>query len=226
VTARSPGDSSRAAAKDRTAAADRGAQVLVFPERSLTDTDDATLVRILLNGDSRAPYVVWKRFAPMVFGMLKRAFGPDHTVDDLAQEVFLVLFDRVEGLREPRALRAFLVAIVAHTIRREIRRKTTYRWLHLGGVPDAPANGVDLDAREAVRRLYRILDRLGRDERTAFTLRYFEGMDVEDVAAAMGLSLTTAKRRLAHACLRVTAHAQRDAGLVEYLAQMNLEAPQ
>ena len=219
-----PGDSSRAAAKGRTAPEDRGAQVLVFPERSLTDADDATLVRILLNGDARAPYVMWQRFAPMVFGMLKRAFGPDHTVDDLAQEVFLVLFDRVPGLREPRALRAFIVSIVAHTIRREIRRKTTYRWLHLGGVPDSPGDGVDLDAREALRRLYRILDRLGRDERTAFTLRYFEVMDLDDVAAAMGLSLTTAKRRLAHAFERVTAHAQRDAGLVEYLAQLNLEA--
>jgi RNA polymerase sigma-70 factor (ECF subfamily) len=221
-----PGDSSQAAAKDRAPQADRSARVLVFPERSPSDADDETLVRLLLNADARAPYVVWKRFAPMVFGMLKRAFGPDHTVDDLAQEVFLVLFDRIGSLREPRALRAFLVSIVAHTIRREIRRKTTYRWLHLGGVPDAPADGVDLDAREALRRLYRVLDRLGRDERTAFTLRYFEGMDLEEVASAMGLSLTTAKRRLAHAFVRVTAHAQRDAGLVEYLAQMNLEAPQ
>jgi RNA polymerase sigma-70 factor, ECF subfamily len=199
-------------------ATERGARVLIFPERHLAEADDASVVRVLLEGDPKAPRVVWHRFAPMVHRILKRAFGPEYDIDDLVQEVFLVLFDRVVTLREPNALRAFIISITAHTIRRELRRKTAARWLMLGDISVARARDADLDSREAVVRLYRILDRLGSDDRTAFVLRFLEGLELVEVAQATGVSLATTKRRLARAWGRVVAHAQRDGGLVDYLA--------
>ncbi len=200
------------------AAPDRGGRVLIFPDRTLTEFDDAAIVAILLEGDPRAPRIVWQRFAPMVHRMLKRAFGPEYDIDDLVQEVFLVLFDRVSTLREPKALRAFVVSIAAHTIRRELRRKAAARWLQIGEPPLAKARDADLDSREAVVRLYAILDRLGSDDRTAFVLRFLEGLELVEVARAMGVSLATTKRRLAHAWSRIVTHAQRDSALVEYLS--------
>jgi RNA polymerase sigma-70 factor (ECF subfamily) len=199
-------------------AADRSGRVLIFPERRLTDADDASVVRVLLEGDARAPRVVWQRFAPMVNRILRRAFGPEHDIDDLVQEVFLVLFDRVVTLREPNALRAFIISITAHTIRRELRRKTAARWLMLGDTSTARARDSDLDSREAVVRLYRILDRLGSDDRTAFVLRFLEGLELVEVAQATEVSLATTKRRLTRAWGRVVSHAKRDGALVEYLA--------
>ncbi len=196
----------------------RSARVLIFPDRRLTESDDASVVRVLLEGDPRAPRVVWHRFAPMVHRILKRAFGPEHDIDDLVQDVFMVLFDRVVTLREPNALRAFIISITAHTIRRELRRKTAARWLMLGDTPVARARDADLDSREAVVRLYRILDRLGSDDRTAFVLRFLEGLELVDVAQATEVSLATTKRRLTRAWGRVLTHARRDSALVEYLA--------
>jgi RNA polymerase sigma-70 factor (ECF subfamily) len=197
---------------------ERSGRVLIFPERRLVDADDASIVRVLREGDPRAPRVVWHRFAPMVHRILRRAFGPEHDIDDLVQEVFLVLFDRVVTLREPNALRAFIISITAHTIRRELRRKTTARWLMLGDISTARAREADLDSREAVVRLYRILDRLGSDDRTAFVLRFLEGLELVEVAHATEVSLATTKRRLARAWGRVVTHAKRDSALVEYLA--------
>lgn len=199
-------------------ASERRGRVLLFPERSLAEVDDAAIVGILLEGDPRAARIVWHRFAPMVHRMLKRAFGPEHDIDDLVQEVFLVLFDRVSTLREPKALRAFIISIAAHTIRRELRRKAAARWLQLGEHPGARAREADLDSREALVRLYAILDRLNSDDRTAFTLRFLEGLELVDVAQAMGVSLATTKRRLSHAWARIVTHAQRDGALVEYLS--------
>jgi RNA polymerase sigma-70 factor (ECF subfamily) len=200
------------------AASERRGRVFQFPERSLSEADDAAIVGVLLDGDPRAARIVWARFAPMVHRMLKRAFGPEHDIDDLVQEVFLVLFDRVATLREPKALRAFVISIAAHTIRRELRRKTAARWLQLGDHPAARARDADLDSREALVRLYCILDRLNSDDRTAFTLRFLEGLELVEVSQAMGVSLATTKRRLAHAWSRIVTHAQRDAALVEYLS--------
>jgi RNA polymerase sigma-70 factor (ECF subfamily) len=194
--------------------------VLRFPERAPPDTDDEAIVRILRAGDARAPRIAWQRLAPMVHRILKRAFGPDYDIDDLVQEVFLVFFDRVGTLREPRALPAFVMSITAHTIRRELRRKAASRWLHFGDAPAGPARETDLDSREAVARLYRILDRLKVDDRTAFVLRFLEGLSLVEVAEAMGVSLATAKRLLARAYGRIVSHAQRDAALVEYVSAL------
>jgi RNA polymerase sigma-70 factor (ECF subfamily) len=197
--------------------AERGARVLIFPDSALAEIDDVSLVGMLIDGDARAPRIVWQRFAPMVLRMLKRAFGPEYEVDDLAQEVFLVLFRRAHTLREPQAVRAFVIAITAHTIRYELRRKAALRWLRFGEPSIAKAADVDLDAREALSRLYLILNRLSSNDRTAFVLRFMEGLEVAAVSQALGVSLATTKRRLTHAWKRVVLYAQRDASLVEYL---------
>jgi RNA polymerase sigma-70 factor (ECF subfamily) len=203
---------------EREEEAPRGGRVLQFPDRTSPVADDVAIVGLLLAGDRRAPRAAWQRFAPMVHRMLKRAFGPAYDVDDLAQEVFLLLFDRVATLREPRALRAFVITLTAYTIRRELRRKKAMQWLTFIEAPSVPVGEADHDSREAVRRLYRVLDRLGPADRTAFTLRFFEGLELVEVAEAMGTSIATTKRRLAHARNRVASHTQRDAVLTEYLS--------
>ncbi len=199
---------------------ERTGRVLVFPKASSADLDDACLAGLLLEGDPRAPRLAWQRFAPMVHRMLKRAFGPEHEVDDLVQEVFLTLFRRVHTLREPQALKAFVISITAHAIRSELRRRRALRWLHLGDLPDAPAADSDLDSREAIVRLYRILDRQGSDDRTVFVLRHLEGLPLVEVSQALGVSLATTKRRLARAWRRVMASASRDEALVEFVGNL------
>jgi len=199
---------------------ERNGRVLSFPRVPSVDLDDASLARVLIEGDPRASRLAWQRFAPMVHGMLKRAFGPEHDVDDLVQDVFLTLFKRVHTLREPQAIRAFVISITAHSIQYELRRRTALRWLRLGDLPDAPAAASDLDAREAVARLYRILDRQGTQDRTVFCLRYLEGLELVDVSQALGVSLATTKRRAARAWRRVVASASRDDALVAYVGNL------
>jgi RNA polymerase sigma-70 factor (ECF subfamily) len=198
--------------------AERSGRVIAFPDGAVAEIDDVSLVAMLLEGDLRAPRIVWQRFAPMVHRMLRRAFGPEYDIDDLAQDIFLVLFRRGHTLREPQALRAFIISITAHTIRYELRRKAATRWLRFGEPAVAKAMDADLNAREALSRLYRILDRLSSGDRTAFVLRFMEGLEVADVALALAVSLATTKRRLTHAWRRVVVHAQRDDALMAYLA--------
>ena len=192
----------------------------MFPEVSRANLDDAGIARILIEGDQRAPRVAWLRFAPMVHRMLKRAFGPEHEIDDLVQEVFLTLFRRVHTLREPQALQAFVISITAYVIRYELRRRRALRWLRFGDPPDVPAADTDLDSREAVVRLYRILDRQDSVDRTVFVLRHLEGLELVEVSRALGISLATTKRRLARAWRRIVAGARHDGALVSFMDEL------
>src|SRR4051812_4532180 len=179
---------------------EHGARLLVLPGATLDESDDAELARALIARDPRAPRALWRRFAPMVFRMLRRALGPGHDVEDLAQEVFLCVFEKVRGLREPAALKAFVISITVLTTRTELRRLWVRRWVRLSGKTDLGKVNVvhpDTDSREALARFYAVLDRVNTKDRTAFVLRFMEGLELVEVASALGLSLATTKRRLA-----------------------------
>ena len=199
---------------------ERGARVLLLPGATLEECDDADLARALIARDPLAPRALWRRFAPMVFRMLRRALGPGHDVEDLAQEVFLCVFEKVPTLREPKALKAFVISITVLTTRSELRRLWVRRWIRLSGKGDPVGKAVvhiDTDAREALARFYKVLDRINAQDRTLFVLRFMEGLGLVEVAAASGLSLATTKRKLARAWSKMILLVERDPILSEYL---------
>jgi RNA polymerase sigma-70 factor, ECF subfamily len=199
---------------------ERGARVLLLPGATLDGSEDADLARALIAGDPLAPRALWRRFAPMVFRMLRRALGPGHDVEDLAQEVFLCVFEKVRNLREPKALKAFVISITVLTTRGELRRLWVRRWIRPSGKSDATNKAVvhlDTDAREALSRFYVVLDRINAQDRTLFVLRFMEGLSLLEVGAASGLSLATTKRRLSRVWAKVILLVERDPLLGDYL---------
>jgi RNA polymerase sigma-70 factor (ECF subfamily) len=174
---------------------------------------DEELARLARDRDPRAATLVWDRFAPLVRGVLYRSVGPGHDIDDLLQDTFVGFFRNVGSLRDPSSLRAFLVGIALRTAHTALRKRRVRRWLRLsddGRVPDVAAPDDDPRTREAVRRLYGILDQLPDRERLAFVLRHAEGHELTETASLLGVSLATVKRMLRRAEAHVQEQARRD----------------
>lgn len=183
--------------------------------------EDAVLARAAARGDERAAEAIWDRFSPLVRSIARRSLGPQGEVSDLVQESFLQLFRLIPELREPESLRSFLIGITLRVVGSELRRRRVRRWLHLtesGAVPETAGLEEDDDAREALRRLYAVLDRIGDGDRLIFVLRHIEGLELTEVAAALGTSLATTKRRLAKIMDRLLSMAERDPVLSAYLS--------
>ena len=158
---------------------------------------DAELVHALRADDPGAPALLWARYSPSVGRVLAKALGPSLEIEDLTQEVFLRVFVRLPSLRDPSALRAFVLAVAMNVLKWELRRRWIGRKVRLsvtGTLPDIESTSVDAEARHALRRCYRIFDSLPTKERLAFVLRYMEGMTIDEVAAALDVSVSTAKR--------------------------------
>jgi RNA polymerase sigma-70 factor, ECF subfamily len=182
--------------------------------------DDAALAAALLARERRAAGEAWSRFSPMVLGMLRRFFGPGADRQDLCQEVFLRFFARIDELREPAALRSFVIGICLGVAQNELRRAKVRRWVGLtpgGELPEIAVIGIDPEAREATARFYDLLARLSVEDRTLFVTRYVEKMEVAEVAEALGLPLSTAKRRLQRATRRISAKMSRDPALERFV---------
>lgn len=191
----------------------------------LSEVSDAALASELQTCSPEAARVVWQRYSPLVRRMLARALGPGRDVEDSLQEVFLCLFNKVSELRNPAALRAFIVSIAIRTLRHEIRRRKLRSWLRLDGnvaVDDLRTVSPDPDAREALIRFYALLDRINTRDRSVFVLHVIEGMDVEAIASAVEVSVPTVRRCLTRARERIALLAGRDPMLVEYVSKFDL----
>ena len=182
---------------------------------------DAELVRFLREDDARAPTMLWERYSRTVRRMLARALGPRPEVEDLVQEVFLRVFARVHSLRDPSALRPFILSIAGNVLKWEIRRRWVGRRIRLsttGSLPEIETTSDDPESRQALQRCYVILETLTAKERLAFVFRLMEGMTTEEVAAALSVSASTAKRLVNRASARVSEKVAQDPGLRSFFA--------
>ncbi len=141
---------------------------------SSAPTDDAALARLAAEKDPRAAAALWDRYASLVRGILRHTLGPSADVEDLVQDAFIGLFRTLPGLRDPDALRSFVVGTALRVARSELRRRRVRRWLALtptGAMPDTAQPGAsDPEARRAVKRLYEVLDQIDDRGRMAFVL--------------------------------------------------------
>jgi RNA polymerase sigma-70 factor, ECF subfamily len=187
---------------------------------------DAELVNALRADDPAAPAMLWARCSPAVGRLLAKALGPSLEIEDLTQEVFLRVFIRLPSLRDPSALRAFVLSVAANVLKWELRRRWVSRKVRLsvsGTLPDIAGASDDAEARHALRRCYRIFDRLTTKERLAFVLRYMEGMTINEVAAALAVSVSSAKRWVRSGADKVAARVSRDPDLQSFFAGLREE---
>lgn len=182
--------------------------------------DDRALVEALIAGNPAARAVLFDRYVGHVERILVRILGHDCELADLLHEVFARSLAAIETLEDPAALKAWLTGVAVLTARESLRRRARGRWLRFFPAEDLPeveAAIADEETREALRATYRVIDRLCVDDRIAFALRFIDGLELTDVAAACRVSLNTVKRRLARAERRFVAYASREPALRGWL---------
>jgi RNA polymerase sigma-70 factor, ECF subfamily len=192
--------------------------------RLAPEPSDEELVAAVRAGDRQAADWLVLRHAPRVTRVLARILGGDPDLVDHAQEVLFRALRELGQLREAGAFRGWVAALAVTEARRVLRKRARWRWLFGEPVEVELVDEGDEAGREAMSAVYDVLARLREDERTAFALRYLEGMELTEVAAAMGISLATAKRRLQSGRRRFAVLAKSQPALVPWLGESRLGA--
>jgi len=129
--------------------------------------------------------------------------------EDVVQDSFAIALDEVGKLRDPSALRVWLLRITVHQVHRRFRKRRLRRWL--GPRPrarpsqsrQARSSRNQRGGRRRARAARPRIACLPESERTAWILRHVEGYELREVAVACNCSLATAKRRLGAAAAEV-----------------------
>lgn len=163
---------------------------------------------------------VFQRYREAVTRLVRYQLrGSAEDVDDIVVDVFVRFIERPAHVRQAENLRAYLLSIARNAVREEIRRRVRHR--RLLALTDAPEGDLlstdDPVARAALLELGAILGRLGERDRRAYVLRAVVGLEVDAVARHLGLSRSTARRRITAASTFVRKSAARNALLSTYL---------
>ncbi len=166
---------------------------------------DRELIERLARGDSWAKEALYRRYVKVVWSTALHMMGNRADAQDVVQDTFVEAFRDVAALRAHAALKPWLLRISVHQAHRRFRRRRLLRRLGLDrSIDDAPLDALlspeaSPELQSELRGVERALAGAGTDERFAWVLRHVEGHSLEEVAAASGCSLATAKRRLARA---------------------------
>jgi len=168
------------------------------------ETSDAEAVAQIRAGDADAFRVLVERHGRSVFRLAFRMTGNQHDAEDLVQETFLRAFRQIRRFDGRASFGTWLYRIAANCsldlIRSRKRRQEQQTPVDEEGqeLAAAAASGAPTPDRlafsgELQQLLAPALERLSPTERTAFVLRHYEGMCIEEIGNALGVHAGAAK---------------------------------
>lgn len=152
--------------------------------------DDAALIRAFRDGDQSAMAALYDRHARTVLAYALR-FGADRDLaEDVVQDCFRDLIDRIDGFRLEGRLSSWFYTVAK-------RRALRLRELAGRGQGDLEAALViPAESPAATDDLRRLLVRLPPGQQEVVVLRFLDGLDLESIAQALEIPLGTVKSRL------------------------------
>lgn len=166
---------------------------------------DAALIAAWQGGDERAATELVGRHARALARFLAGAGASPDDLDDVVQETFIRAFRGLERFRGQCQFRTWLLTIGGNVLRDTARRMARRQILPLEAeVAAADGDPHDLAvADEAERRLHEGLGRLARLQREVFLLRAQQGLEYEEIAAALDTTVGAARVHYHHAVKRL-----------------------
>lgn len=140
------------------------------------------------------------------FAIAVDLLGDRAEAEDVVQDSLIKAMTSLDQLRDPAALEAWFLRIVATTCIRTLRRRRVRRAfariVGLGGEPVAPPAAVDADH----VKLLRAIDQLPAKQKSALVLQHGHDLGLDEIARVLGISVETVKTHLKRA--RETLRAQ------------------
>jgi RNA polymerase sigma-70 factor (ECF subfamily) len=153
----------------------------------LTAPTDKMLVRAVIAGEKTAYGQLYDRYAPLVRAVCYDVVGHLAEAKDLAQDVFMRAYDKLDTLREPELFGRWIVAIARHRCKEWHREKIRTQEKQTGfnetyAVSARSSNDGQLEQlRSAIRKL-------PTKERLALHTFYLQENSVDDARRILGLS--------------------------------------
>lgn len=169
---------------------------------------DAELVRRARDGDSRAFDLLVQKYQHKILHLIGRYVHDQASAQDVAQEAFIKAYRGLRNFRGDSAFYTWLYRIAINTAKNylvtESRRTPTYEVNaedaeHLdgeSGLKEYATPERELLSEEIKSQIFKAMEALPEDLRSAIVLRELEGMSYEEIAQVMECPIGTVRSRI------------------------------
>ena len=182
------------------------------PSDKSTTTSESTEQLVLLVEDAKAGSrqafaQLADRFHEDVFRMVYYRIRSRTDAEDITQDVFLKVFQKISGIKESAKFRGWLFSITLNRIR-DFQRKKRFRSLFKAEeenieshIPDQAVNDPS-DALDQVlkkdfwRQVSLVMNKLSKMEKEVFLLRFFDHLSLNEIADIVKKNESTIKTHL------------------------------
>ncbi len=162
--------------------------------------DDSDLARRLKNRDPHAMADLYDRYGRLAYSLIFRVVRDSGVAEDLVQETFLRVWNRVQSFDQERGALGPWILTVARNRAIDYLRSTDGR-MSAGALElertETPAMFTNIEdsalALDRARRLKSAFQKLNANQRTVIELAYFEGLSQTEMAERMKQPLGTVK---------------------------------
>lgn len=157
-------------------------------------------VQALKRGDRGAQGQFYEAYARLVLDRVRRLGGPSLDAEDVAHEVFIIAFRKLDTFREGGSLGAWLFGITRRVVANARRRAAIRRMVRLEQIAEPSDPGMRADEEVATRwrraMVLRALDRVKPVHREVIVLVDFEDRTTAEAAELLEVSVGTVYSRL------------------------------
>lgn len=166
---------------------------------------DAELIHRLINGEEQAFRQLIEIYQAMVFKTCFHILRNREDAEDIAQDVFIEIFESIHQFRKESRLSTWLYRIAINKSLNHIRRNKFKllissldhffsRDKNTGFDPEDPSAGnspENIDYTERAHIMQKAVESLPENQRIAFTLSKYDELSYQEIASVMELSLSS-----------------------------------
>src|SRR5579859_770001 len=143
---------------------------------------------------------VWEAFHIPLHQFIRRRVSDEATAEDLLQDVFLKIHQRVDALKDVKRLESWIYQMTRNTIIDYYRSHRPLMTLDAAEVPDLPEELPDDDiVSELLPCVQSMVLALPEQYRQALVLTEYQGLTQKELGERLGLSFSGAKSRVQRA---------------------------
>ncbi|GGV45114.1 MULTISPECIES: RNA polymerase sigma factor [Paenarthrobacter] len=175
-------------------------------QQQLDLVPDALLAGRAADGDTAAFEALARRHGPLMRATARRLTGTLADADDVVQESLMQAWKQLDQLRDPAAVKSWLLRIVGTRSIDHLRKRRNHLALDdLENHVDAPSGQRTPDPESTAVNASRVdalksaLARLPEEQRRCWVLKEFNDLSYEEIALTLNISPASVRGRLARA---------------------------
>lgn len=163
----------------------------------MEETDLAAIGRVIA-GDADAFGLLVERHSRGVFRLAYRITGNEGDAEEVVQEAFLRAFREIRRYESRASFATWVGTIAANFALDLVRRRKRFvdTETEIEKTCEAPGPEREANSARIAEVVAETMKQLSLQERTAFTLRHYEGMSIDSISRELGLSENATKQSI------------------------------